>query len=153
MSSANPCRAARPVIVLCLAVWLAACGRGDAQPVVEAPWIREAPPEAQVLAGYMSIRNEGRRPVLLTAISAPGFDRVEMHETRMDGDRMRMQAVANVDLPPDRTVEFRPGGLHLMLMGPERRFTDGDSVTLTLEFSDGQRLPVDFEVRDARTVE
>jgi copper(I)-binding protein len=141
----------RALAAAALALLLMACAERGAEPVaVEDPWIREAPPGARALAGYMDIVNHHNEPVALLHANSPEFERVELHVTRHDGDRMRMEQVDHIALPPRETVQLVPGGLHLMLIGPERPFAAGDRVRIELSFSDGTVRDVVFPVRDVR---
>ena len=58
-----------------------------------------------------------------------------------------MVEVEKLELPTGEAVEFRPGGLHLMLMGPMRPLRAGDSVAMQLQFEGRQELDVEFTVR------
>ena len=55
---------------------------------------------------------------------------------KMDGNVMTMRAAGAIDLPAGRTVELRPGGLHLMLMDLKQPLAAGTSVPLTLILKD-----------------
>ena len=50
-------------------------------------------------------------------------------------------------LDPGQDLLFQPGGYHLMLIQPQKTFTTGERVPLTLQFANGLRLVVEFEVR------
>ena len=50
---------------------------------VQDPWIRTAPPAAQVMGGFATLHNPGNAPIRVTAASSPAFDRVELHEMRI----------------------------------------------------------------------
>ncbi|MCC5861401.1 MAG: copper chaperone PCu(A)C [Gammaproteobacteria bacterium] len=118
--------------------------------VIEEAWIREAPPGARALAGYMQLRNQGGDPVALLFANSDTFDRIELHQTLHDDGRMRMVEVDHVPLPPGQTVAFAPGGLHLMLFAPSETLRDGEEVMIELTFSDGTARDLRFEVRDVR---
>ena len=73
---------------------------------------------------------------------------VEIHETRMEGDVMRMQQVeGGIETPAGGQVELKPGGLHIMLIGLTRDLKVGDTFPVTLEFASGATLTVEAEVR------
>lgn len=129
-------------------VLLAACSREPVLEVEEA-WIREAPEGATVLAGYMRVVHRHGDALELVGADSPHFARVELHATRTDGERMRMEQLDTVALSGDVT-RFEPGGLHLMLMSPDGEVRAGDLIPVRLHFSDGRRLDADFEVRDVR---
>ncbi len=133
------------------ALLLTACGPGpDAGVLIEDPWIREAPPGARALAGYMRLENRGDAPVALLLANSDTFERIELHHTLQVDGTMRMVEVDHVPLPPGETVAFAPGGLHLMLFTPREPLRAGDGVTIELTFSDGTARDLRFEVRDVR---
>lgn len=118
--------------------------------VVDDAWVREAPPGAGALAGYMRVQNHSDDQLALLFANSADFERVELHVTRHENDRMRMEQVDHVVLLPGEAAEFSPGGMHLMLMGPRRELKAGDRVRIELAFSDGTATDVVFPVRDAR---
>lgn len=116
---------------------------------IEQAWTRARLPGTPVVGGFLTIHNTGRRPDRLLTITSPDAERVEIHEMRMDGGMMRMRRLDDgLPVPAGARVELKPGGLHLMFIGPKRPFKPGDTVTATLRFErDGERQ-VRFEVRD-----
>jgi len=56
-----------------------------------------------------------------------------------------MEPVPRLEVAPGTSVEFSPGGYHLMLMKRQSPIDLGDEVTVTLVFADGQRFPIIFE--------
>ncbi|MHB8423776.1 MAG: copper chaperone PCu(A)C [Gammaproteobacteria bacterium] len=110
-------------------------------------WIREAPPGVQVLAGYFTLENFSNRPLAIVSVTSPDFGSVMMQRTLQHNDRDRMEPVTTLSIPPHQSVVFAPGGSHLMLIKPRKRFFDGDLVTLTLTFSDHSSLTIMAPVR------
>lgn len=115
-----------------------------AGPAVEAsrPWARPTAPRQGTGAAYMELRSAAGDRLLRA--STPAAARVEVHETRMDGDVMRMREVPALDLPPGRTVALAPGGHHLMLVGLKERLMPGQHFPLRLEFE--RAAPLDVTV-------
>ncbi len=73
----------------------------------------------------------------LVGASTPVAGNAEVHEMKMEGDVMRMRAVAGgLELPPRQAVALRPGGYHLMLTELKQPLVAGETVPLTLEFVD-----------------
>ena len=110
-------------------------------------WIRDAPPGVSVMAGYMELRNHTSRPQHLVAASSSGFETVMLHRSIAKDGMAGMAHAAQVVLAPNGTLNFAPGGLHLMLMNPKRALRAGEPVVINLEFRGGLVLPVAFEVR------
>lgn len=110
-------------------------------------YIREAPPNAEVLAGYMIIKNPSNQMLRIIAVSSDDFDSGELHHMAMVDGKMTMRTMPNVDIAPTRTVSFVPGGDHLMLMKPHRKLKAGDKVKLHLKLSNGETIDIEAAVR------
>ena len=76
---------------------------------------------------------EGAR---LVGVSSPVAGVAEVHEMKMDGDVMKMRAVPMLELPAGKSVQFKPGGYHVMLMDLKQPLPNGSTVPLTLVFKD-----------------
>lgn len=120
-----------------------------AEVTVHEPWVREGPPAATVLGGFMELRNDGAEPVELVKAEGPDFEWVELHRTVHEDGMARMVAQDAIEVPAGGVATLEPGGLHLMLMNPRRHYRAGDRVPLTLSFSDGRTLEIEAEVRKA----
>ncbi len=132
-------------IALGVAAQLAAAG-GTGLTVTD-PWIRAAPPSAQVLAGYLVLRNDSADPRALVGAGSEAFGSVMLHQTLMQGDVATMVHLDRIELLPGTELAFGPGGYHLMLMAPRRPLASGDEVPVELLFDDGGRQTVVFKVR------
>lgn len=118
--------------------------------IVGHPWTRATGSSAPTAAGYLSLTNEGAKADWLVSAETPMADRVEMHETSMTNGVMRMRPLPDgISVPPGETVWLRPGGLHLMLVGPEEAFVQGNRVPLTLRFKQAGEVTVELEVAAA----
>lgn len=112
-------------------------------------WARPVAPEAGGVANgavYLVVRNTGQQADRLIGARANIAGTVEIHQTVRDGDVMKMQPVPEgVVVPAGGTVEFKPGGYHLMLIGIEEPLVSGDQFEITLRFerSDSVTLTVD----------
>lgn len=162
-------RWARGLLELLLLTALIACGgqlpTGTAPIRAEDAWARPATimtegTSAQPARGemqhatgansalYLQIFNDGQERLRLLAAQADVSQAVELHETRMEGDVMKMQQVeGGIEIPPGGQVELKPGGLHIMLIGLIRDLKVGDRFPVTLEFDDGSSIVVQAEVR------
>lgn len=101
-----------------------------------------APPGAMAHAAYFTLTNEGGTDRELIGVAADGYAVVHLHRSEEKDGIATMSAVDLIRLAPGQSVTFAPGGLHVMLMRPEAALHAGDSVTLTLEFANGERLSV-----------
>lgn len=98
------------------------------------------------MAVYMAIVNDGSTPDRLVGVRAPGFEAAEMHETLEEGGVKKMRPVDAVEIPAGDTALFEPGGLHLMLFGPEKSYAEGDEFPLTLIFEKAGEVEVPVKV-------
>jgi copper(I)-binding protein len=110
-------------------------------------WVRESPPGVAMMAGYMALRNNTSRSQVLVAASSSGFETVMIHRTIVKDGMARMEHAPQIELSPNASLLFAPGGYHLMLLNPKRTLRAGDPVVINLEFRGGLVLPVAFEVR------
>ncbi|MFC5497064.1 copper chaperone PCu(A)C [Caenimonas terrae] len=102
---------------------------------VEQGWVRPSVPGQQGTGGYMLLTaREGQR---LVGVSSPVAGVAEIHEMKMEGEVMKMRPAGPVELPAGKTVELKPGGLHLMLMDLKQPLAAGSSVPVTLVLKDG----------------
>jgi copper(I)-binding protein len=116
---------------------------------IEDAWVREGPPNAPVLAGYLRIYNNGSDAVSITAAESPDVPRIELHRTEMQEGVARMIEMKSVEVEPGQSVRFEPGGMHLMLFDPARPLREGDTLDLWLITADGTRHPTTANVRKA----
>ena len=110
-------------------------------------WIREAPPGVQQLAGYFTLENFSNRPLAVVRITSPDFNSVMMYRKLQHSNRGELEPVTTLGIPPHKSIVLVPGGAHLILIKPRKRFFDGDLVTLTLRFSDHSSLTIMAPVR------
>jgi hypothetical protein len=132
---------------LILALTLIAAASEQAGVSVRDAWVRESPPGVAMMAGYMELRNNTSRPQLLVAASSSGFETVMIHRTIVKDGMAGMEHAPQIELTPNASLIFAPGGYHLMLMNPKQTLRAGDRVDIYLEFRGGLVLPVAFEVR------
>lgn len=125
-----------------------ACAAGEVR--ILDPWVQAAPPNAKVLAAYLELHNGGTKTQVVTAVSSPFFERVEIHRTIVDQNMASMELLKELTILPDATITLKPGGLHFMLIGARKKLKVGDTVPLSLTLKDGHTLSVDAAVRAAR---
>ncbi|MEZ4270739.1 MAG: copper chaperone PCu(A)C [Myxococcota bacterium] len=98
-------------------------------------------------AAFMVINNTGGRTDQLIGVQCNCAKTVTVHETRMDGNIMRMAAVGRLLIPGYASTELSPTGHHIMLEGIDRNIADGSSVKLILQFERSGSMEVMAEVR------
>ncbi len=119
----------------------------DAGISVRDAWLRATPPGTAMTAGYMVLQNKTSRPQVLVAARSSSFEAVMIHRTIAKEGMTGMEHTPKIELLPNASLFFSPGGYHLMLLNPKRILRAGDRVDIQLEFRGGLVLPVAYEVR------
>jgi copper(I)-binding protein len=116
-----------------------------AQTTVKDPWVRGtvAGQKATGMFGQVVSTSGGK----LVSASSPVAGVVEIHEMVMDGNVMKMRAIAGLELPAGKPVDLKPGGYHVMLMDLKQELKTGESVpvTLVIEGAGGKRESVELK--------
>ena len=133
-------------IAIVIASLLLAANAWAADLGVSAAWVRLLPAGAPAGA-YFTLANQGAKAVALVGASSPDYGAVMIHKTVEQGGMASMVMVDKVEVPAGGKLEFRPGGYHLMLMHAKHEIKLGTKIPLTLEFADGRKLTVQFDVR------
>lgn len=114
---------------------------------VEEAWVRMVPPVSPNTAGYLMLNNAGQNARELVAVSSDVASAVEMHTVVEQDGATSMQQLHSITVPADDCVLFEPGGNHIMFIGLKQPLIEGDSVSLTLKFKDGETLAVMLPVQ------
>ena len=110
---------------------------------IEQAWVQAVPEVSDATAAYMRITNLSTSPLRLTGGYSPVATTVEpMITTRKvhDGQEiMGMQSVKELLIPGRGSLELKPGGDHLMIMGLSVHPKEGDLIKLTIRFAPGEQ--------------
>jgi periplasmic copper chaperone A len=115
--------------------------------VVKQAWSRATPKGAQVAAGYLTIENHGVTADRLISAASPAAAKVEIHEmTALDGIMIMRPVEDGLIIAPGASATFAPGGNHLMFVGLNSPFREGDHVAAALMFEKAGKIDVSFDV-------
>jgi len=115
--------------------------------VINDAWAREVPPGSSVSAAYMTIHNKGNDDQLI-AISSDVSENAELHTSKVDDSGVAtMEMIHVLDIPSGKTVEFNPGGMHIMLIGLKESLVGKESINLKLEFSGAGDIQIEVPVK------
>lgn len=114
---------------------------------IENAYLRATPPHVTNSAAFMIIHNNSDTAVKLISISSDIAQRIELHHHTMTGAMMIMSQVKAIEIDANNSAELKPGGFHIMLFGLKSPLTEGDSVKLTLHFSNGDEITIDTPVK------
>lgn len=113
---------------------------------IKHPWSRALPPVAPTGAAYMTIENHGRQADTLTSAHTSIAGYTELHEHIHQDDVMKMQRIERVEIAPGGSVEFSPGGHHVMLFDLKEPLVAGQRYTMTLVFARAGELEVEVQI-------
>ena len=133
--------------IVLLGLCVAGLAQADGHLMVDDAWVREAPPGAMVLAGYMKLHNHAEKNRVLVGAQSPAFESVMLHKTVIEGEMSKMVHQHMITIPAKGMVSFEPNSYHLMMMKPKQPLKAGDKVAVTLSFKDGGTQEVTHEVR------
>ncbi|MEJ2617446.1 MAG: copper chaperone PCu(A)C, partial [Ignavibacteriaceae bacterium] len=71
---------------------------------------------------------------------------VMMHETYKKDGMMGMRGIKDIIVKPDSSVEFKPGGYHVMVMNLKRDIKQGEKIDFILYFKSAGELHISASV-------
>lgn len=83
---------------------------------------------------YFTIGNRGLSDDALVAVTVEGAGRSDIHRTSRRGSLAWMEPAAEIAIPAGASVDFAPGGNHVMVQGGEKRLRRGARVSVRLVF-------------------
>ncbi len=96
---------------------------------------------------YFTVSQANGAPRSIAAVDVAMAGHAEIHETMKSGDASTMQPLASVPLAAGTSVEFAPGGKHVMLYDLAPQLRTADEVELTVIFDGGDKATVKAKVR------
>lgn len=112
---------------------------------ISQPWARATPKGASIGGGYLTITNTGTEPDRLVGGTTGVAKSLELHQMSMDNGIMKMRPVTGgLEIKPGQTVELKPGGYHLMLVGLKRPLVEGQHFQANLTFAKAGTVGLDF---------
>lgn len=115
--------------------------------VIKHPWTRATAEGASVGVGYLTITNTGKEPDKLIGGTFEDAASVEIHEMKMDGDKMLMRQLKDgLEIQPGVSVKFNPGGYHLMFVGLKKAIALGANIKGSLTFQKAGAIDISYKV-------
>jgi copper(I)-binding protein len=136
----------RFVILLAVFLLLHACSAATGIQIGN-PWARPALQDGNG-AVYFLLQNNSAAGDELTGVSSDAARAVEIHESKMEGDVMQMRQVPSVPIGGKDSIEFGPGGYHVMLIGLNQELKVGDEIQVTLQFKNHEDILVAVPVQE-----
>jgi len=139
------------VFTLASAIILAGCTPDSppAEGIVISDLRVQAPMGGQTMsAGYFEITNHSSVDDAIIDVESAVAKRVEMHKTENVDGIMKMRRQVSVDLKAGETLNFAPGGYHLMLFGVDLS-KDQTDAAVTLKFKHAPDVTIIADIAES----
>jgi copper(I)-binding protein len=132
--------------LICILLGTSACGGSD-KVIVQDAWARPGF-NGDNSAVYFAITNPNDSSDNLIGAKSDVAAMAEIHLSKMDSAGiMSMERQDLIVIPANESLEFSPGGLHVMLVSLLKDLAPGDSFPITLEFQRSGDITVEAIVR------
>ena len=123
----------------------------DSHAVIEVKngWVRAMPPVAKNSAAYMKFSNNNASEDQLISVSSSISEKAEIHEIVSIGDMLSMRKVELILIPAKGSVDLKPGGYHIMLLGLKSPIKVGDLVQIHLTFEKAGKVSVSLPAQES----
>ena len=127
-------------------------GQGQAQTSapstirVENAWARATPAGAKAGAAYVAVINNGGSADRLLSATTPLAQEIQFHKETEDNGISRMRELRTVEIDPGAKVIFKPGDMHMMMVGLKQPLKEGETFPLTLVFEKAGKINVTVSV-------
>jgi copper(I)-binding protein len=114
---------------------------------IENPYVRATPPNLPNSAAFMTIENSSDKNIAIVNATSDVSKVVELHTHTMKDGVMTMLQIPKIDIPANGKTVLKPGGLHIMFIGLKKSLKVGDSVTFTIELSNGKTKTITAPIK------
>lgn len=122
------------MIVFVLSLLMLSAQASDLVPTVDNAWLRAGPPNANMLAAYVTLSNESEKTITLVGADSDAFGMTEIHRTIEVNGVFKMREQKALPMAAGESLTMEPGGLHIMLMMPKQAIEVGQTVVITLKY-------------------
>jgi copper(I)-binding protein len=110
-------------------------------------WCRATPQGVTATSCFLTVNNNSAREERLTGGASSAAENLEVHETFVDGNVMRMRKVDALTTPARGTVQLAPGSYVLRLNGLKAAAVAGGVIPTQLAFEQAGEQQILFPVR------
>jgi len=93
-------------------------------------------------AAYFTLSNGGDAPVAVAGVHIEGAESTEIHQT--SGGSMNL--LASPEVPAKGTLQFVPGGNHVMVFGLGETLAPNKTSEVTVTFGDGDKISAPIRI-------
>ena len=105
--------------------------------------------EGQATAVYLVLKNLTNKPLIITKISCEDYITASFHETKIkkESGMIVMNKLDSLTINPRSELEFKPGGKHIMMMGPNLSNDLLKEINCDLQTINGTTNSITFPIR------
>ncbi len=81
-------------------------------------------------AAYVSIFNNSKRDIIINSLKSEIAQKVEIHNIVIENEIVKMRKIEKLLVKAQEAIYMQPGGMHIMLMGLNRKLDDGSSFSI-----------------------
>ncbi|MEP7221081.1 MAG: copper chaperone PCu(A)C [Novosphingobium sp.] len=97
-------------------------------------------------AAYFIVSNGSAKAVHIAAIDIAGAGMAMIHESREVNGHTTMEMLMSPEVPAHGSVEFSPGGKHVMVSDIGAEIAPGKTAEMTITFDDGDKVSAPLSV-------
>jgi copper(I)-binding protein len=101
----------------------------------------------------MFIDNQGPKKMSSSKIIANGFEKAEVHMSFISNNIAQMRKLENISIDGKESIALEPGGLHLMLINPNKVPKKNSKVEILMFFENENNAEVVRIEADVRSQE
>ncbi|MBX9848543.1 MAG: copper chaperone PCu(A)C [Rhodocyclaceae bacterium] len=116
---------------------------------VQSPWVRGTVEGQKASGAFMTLTSAKGATLVGASVSKKIAGVTEVHEMKMDGDRMLMRAIPRLELPAGKPVALARGGYHIMLMDLKQPLKPGSSIDIELKIENAAKKIETVKVKAA----
>jgi len=110
-------------------------------------WVRPAA-QGENGAVYFLLENHSASADELLGVSSDIAEAAEIHESKMEGDVMQMNQLMSVPIQGKTSLEFAPGGLHIMLIRLKKDLKINEEIELVLRFKNHEDITIKVPIKE-----
>ncbi len=102
--------------------------------------------EGENAAAFMTVMNKGEEDDRLISVQADIANAVEIHESKIENEIMKMEQVEGIDIPAGEQAQLKSGSYHVMFVRLTKDLKEGDTYPLKLQFEKSGEIEVEVQV-------
>jgi periplasmic copper chaperone A len=107
----------------------------------------KVPPTSRTAAIYLTLQNQSAHAIYLKGVSSESAHHLMFHQTIESNGVAKMQHKEGLEIPANGQLHFKPGGLHIMMMGLSHEKI-AKAFKITLEFEGYADKTIEVELTD-----